>query len=103
MTRQAATICLILWLISLDSRADARCEIDHLLGFIESSRDTFVRNGEEHDAEAAKVHIERKYNHAKRWIETAEQFIEYAATLLCTRSWPSAWAADRGAPRPSSC
>ena len=80
MTRRITAVFLLLWLISLESWADATCEIDHLLGFIGSSGCSFIRNGEEHDATTAKAHIERKYDYAKRWIETAEQFIEYAAT-----------------------
>ena len=31
-------------------------------------------------AVAARSHIERKYEYAKRWIRTAEQFIEHTAT-----------------------
>ena len=78
--RHTPAIFLILWTISLGSWADSASEIDHLLGFIEGSRCTFVRNGKEYDAAAARAHIEGKHDYAKRWIQTAEQFIEYAAT-----------------------
>jgi hypothetical protein len=64
--------------------ADTAAEIDHLLGFIASSPCRFVRNGEEYDAADARAHIARKYNYAKRWIQTAEQFIEYTATKSST-------------------
>jgi len=78
--KQVPAVFLILWSISLGSWADSVREIDHLLDFIGSSRCTLVRNGEEHDAAAARTHIEGKYDYARRWIQTAEQFIEYAAT-----------------------
>ena len=76
-----AFVCLfaILWVQSFCAWADASTEIQHLLSFIGSSGCTFVRNGEEYDAAAARSHIERKYEYAKRWIRTAEQFIEHTA------------------------
>jgi hypothetical protein len=60
--------------------ADATAEIQHLLGYIGGSDCSFVRNGQEHDSAAARDHIENKYDYARRWIETAEQFIAYTAT-----------------------
>jgi len=84
MMRQATTMFLILCSLSLGAWADTAAEIDHLLGFIASSPCRFVRNGEAYDAAAARAHIERKYDHAKRWIQTAEQFIEYTATKSST-------------------
>lgn len=80
MMRKALAVFLILGSISLGAWADAAAEINHLLGFIGGSPCRFVRNGDEYDAPAARAHIERKYDYAKRWIQTAEQFIEYAAT-----------------------
>lgn len=80
MIRQAPFVFLILWSISLGSWADTTVEIGHLLRFIGSSDCSFVRNGDEYDAAGARSHIERKYDYAKRWIETSEQFIEYTAT-----------------------
>ncbi len=73
-----------MWAITLAAYADTQSEIDHLLGFIETSDCVFVRNGDKHDAAAARDHIERKYAYAKRWINTTEQFIEYTATKSST-------------------
>jgi hypothetical protein len=80
MMRKALATLMILCSISLGVWADAAAEIDHLLGFIGGSQCRFVRNGDEYDAPAARAHIERKYDYAKREIQTAEQFIEYTAT-----------------------
>jgi hypothetical protein len=82
--KNAAILCLILWAITLAADADTASEIDHLLGFIEASDCVFIRNGDKHDAAAARDHIQRKYAYAKRWIETSEQFIEYTATKSST-------------------
>ena len=51
-----------------------------MLDLIGSSDCTFVRNGEAHDAAAARDHIQGKYDYARRWIQSAEQLIEHAAT-----------------------
>jgi hypothetical protein len=80
MKRQMPAVILILWSIGLGAWADTQQEIDHLLGFIGSSQCTFVRNGEERDSASARSHIEKKYDYARRWIDTTDQFIEYTAT-----------------------
>ena len=84
MSKNTTALFLILWAISLAAYADTQSEIDHLLGFIETSDCVFVRNGDKHDAAAARAHIERKYAYAKRWIHTTEEFIEYTATKSST-------------------
>lgn len=84
MSKNATALCLIFSAITLAVYADTQSEIDHLLGFIETSDCVFVRNGSQHDAAAARDHIERKYAYAKRWINTTEQFIEYTATKSST-------------------
>jgi hypothetical protein len=76
-----ALVCFpILLILSHLAWADTVAEIRHLLGFIGGSGCTFVRNAESHDSAAAREHIEKKYAYVKRWIDTAEQFIEYTAT-----------------------
>lgn len=73
-------ICVFILALSLAAQADTAGEIDHLLGFIEDSGCTFVRNGDAHDSAGARKHIEGKYDYARRWIQTTEQFVEYTAT-----------------------
>jgi hypothetical protein len=55
-------------------------EITYLLEFIEQSGCQFDRNGSVHDPAEARSHIEMKYDYAKKWISTTEDFIEYTAT-----------------------
>lgn len=55
-------------------------EVSHLLGFIEKSGCTFIRNNKNYNSAKARKHIERKYKHVQGRISTTEQFIRYAAT-----------------------
>jgi uncharacterized protein DUF5329 len=55
-------------------------EIDFLLTSLAESGCTFIRNGDEHEAGEARDHLEMKYNHAKRRIKTAEDFIDKIAS-----------------------
>ena len=61
---------------------EARAEIEHLLDHLSTSTCQFWRNGDWHDADDARTHIERK----RAWLDrrgladTPELFIERAAT-----------------------
>jgi hypothetical protein len=65
-------------------------EIAALLGHIERSGCSFERNGQWHEAPAARAHIERKYRAlAERGlVPSAESFIELAATRSSTTGRP---------------
>ena len=64
----------------MQSRADSVIEIKHLMEYIEKSKYTFIRNGQEYSAEKALRHIQNKYEYARRWIKSAEDFIKYTVT-----------------------
>ncbi|HVK55433.1 MAG TPA: DUF5329 domain-containing protein, partial [Burkholderiales bacterium] len=57
-------------------------EVQHLLGYLEQSGCQFYRNGSWHTSQAARAHLEKKYQHLlnKGLIVSAENFIERAAT-----------------------
>ncbi|MBU0961142.1 MAG: DUF5329 domain-containing protein, partial [Proteobacteria bacterium] len=55
-------------------------EINYLLSYLSDSGCTFIRNGNEHQAQEAREHLEMKYNHAKGRIKTAEDFIDKIAS-----------------------
>ncbi len=59
---------------------DTGGEVAHLLGYIESSTCTFVRNGASADGKDARGHVERKYRYFRSRITTAEDFIRLAAS-----------------------
>lgn len=58
------------------SSEDREGEIEHLLGYVERSDCTFIRNGKDYTASRARSHLERKYDYAKNEIQNADQFIE---------------------------
>jgi len=62
--------------------AIAQTEINYLLGFIGRSGCEFYRNGSWYDSKRAQTHLRHKYEMlaAKGQIDTAEDFIEKAAT-----------------------
>ena len=75
---------LIVLLLSLfpfaKAIAETETEIQYLLSFIEGSGCTFERNDTYYSAAEARSHIQNKYDYAKRWILTTEDFIQYTAT-----------------------
>jgi len=65
----------------------ADVEIQFLLEFVASSGCTFVRNGDDHDSVDAADHLRLKYSRGKRYVDSAEQFIDRLAT-------ESSWSGD---------
>jgi hypothetical protein len=68
----------------------AKVEIDALLSRLESSACAFHRNGTWHTAAEARTHLLRKlkYLEDKDAVQTAEQFIELAASSSSTTGKP---------------
>lgn len=60
--------------------ANARQEIDHLLGYVATSPCKFDRNGNIYDGPKARDHMNMKYEHYRSKVKTAEDFIKYSAT-----------------------
>ena len=54
--------------------------IKFLLDYVAKSDVTFIRNGQEHNAQEAANHIKTKYEHFKGEIKTPEDFIRLAAS-----------------------
>ncbi len=61
---------------------NVQIEVNFLLGYMEGSGCEFYRNGTWHDSQAAQAHLRDKYKYlaARNRINTAEDFIEMAAT-----------------------
>jgi hypothetical protein len=59
---------------------DTEQEIQHLFEFISQSDCIFFRNNTEYPAKEARNHMQTKYDYAKRWVGSAEQFIDRIAT-----------------------
>ncbi len=61
-----------------DATMDA--EIDHLLAAVADSGCVFIRNGKEHDARAARDHLQMKRRRGRRYYDDVEEFIERIAS-----------------------
>ncbi|MDA1073932.1 MAG: DUF5329 family protein [Proteobacteria bacterium] len=64
-------------------------EIQHLRSFVAGSSCAFIRNGSEHPSAEALQHIDRKAGHFEDEIDSAEKFIELAASksLISRRTY----------------
>lgn len=78
------TCVLLLWAPSVlsanDQAARTDQEVQYLLEFIEESGCTFIRNGVSHDSSTARKHINKKYQHIRKRMGSAEDFVTYAAS-----------------------
>ena len=59
---------------------DADVEIEHLIQRVENSGCSYVRNGTEHSAADAADHLRLKHRRGKRYVDTAEHFIDRLAS-----------------------
>ena len=73
-------ILSVLWLPFAQATSRTDQEIQHLFEFISRSDCIFIRNNTEYPAREARDHMQTKYDYAKRWVGSAEQFIERIAT-----------------------
>jgi hypothetical protein len=94
-SRLLAVVCLVFGLAPAAVAraappANAQAEINYLLGSMENSACEFFRNGSWYDARAAAAHLRDKYEILAREdrIQTAEDFIEQAATKSSLSGWP---------------
>jgi hypothetical protein len=74
--------------------------IEYLIAYVEQSKLTFIRNGQEHDSGAAAAHMRHKYEYFKVSIATPEEFIEQIASksLLSGRPYMVRLPGGREAP-----
>ncbi len=55
-------------------------EINHLITFVGNSDCTFIRNGDNHNADEAVAHMQKKYDYFRKKIDSTEEFIEMSAS-----------------------
>ena len=93
MSRSALCCLLLAFALALPGTATAETETEterevaYLLEFVAGSGCTFIRNGGDHDAVDAADHLRLKYRRGKRYVGSAEQFIDRLAT-------ESSWSGD---------
>ena len=73
-------LLLLISLLVLPACADMKTEINHLLNYVKTTKCTYIRNGTKHNGIEAEKHIKAKYDHYKKEITTAEDFIRLSAT-----------------------
>lgn len=71
---------LLVPFFAVANTADTAAEIEYLLTTIGSSDCTFIRNGKRHSAKDAEEHLRMKHRRGKRYVSSAETFIERLAT-----------------------
>ncbi len=66
--------------VAAESDARTAAEIDYLLDYVSTSGCTFIRNDSAHDPADAADHLRLKYSRGKRYVNSAEQFIDRLAS-----------------------
>ena len=77
------TILLTLFVLTVSAQQTLTEEqkIEHLISFIRNLKgSTFIRNGDEHTAQAAADHLQMKREKAGSRVKTAQEFIDKIAT-----------------------
>jgi len=91
MRRSALYVLMLIFSLALPGSAiagpETAQEVEYLLEFVAGSGCTFVRNGDDHDSADAADHLRLKYGRGKRYVDSAEQFIDRLATA-------SSWSGD---------
>mgnify|MGYP001824681739 CR=1 FL=1 len=78
---RAMTLVLLLAFASVPLAAgQTEAEIEYLLQYVSDSGCAFNRNGSEHDSADAADHLRLKYSRGRRYVDSAEQFIDRLAT-----------------------
>ncbi len=65
---------------SVAAQADYKTEIEHLIGYVKATECTYIRNGTSHNGLEGASHIKKKYDHHKKDVASAEDFIRLSAT-----------------------
>lgn len=100
MIRLAVAAFALLATGALAAAPEARLEVQALLERLARSGCRFHRNGEWHDAQKAREHLERKLAYLERWstLERAEQFVETVASGSSTTGEPYLVQCGKAAP-----
>lgn len=71
---------LLSGLVLADLAPEADTEVQFLLEFVSGSGCIFIRNGSEKNAADAADHLRLKYSRGKRYVDSADQFIDRLAS-----------------------
>jgi hypothetical protein len=80
MYRALAFVSLLALAAHSAAAMPAEGEVDQLIGYVDQSTCTFIRNGSKGDSHAAAAHLRQKYRYAQGRVQTAVQFIDHIAS-----------------------
>lgn len=80
MFKKFLILSLLLFSNSVLAQADYKTEIAHLIGYVKATQCTYIRNGISHKGAEGASHIKKKYDHHKKDVASAEDFIRLSAT-----------------------
>lgn len=78
--KKAVLFTLLCWWPALATADDAPADIEYLLVALGQSDCTFIRNGKEHSALEAESHLRMKYQRGRKYVGSADQFIDRLAS-----------------------
>ena len=84
----AALVFLSAAPLGADVPPEQKPEVEHLIGFLQTSDCSMIRNGRAHDGAEAARHVRRKYKHFRDDISSTVEFIELSATKSTMSSKP---------------
>ena len=86
----AVLFAIISLAVSAAPPEHTKTEVDHLFTYLKSSGCRFNRNGKWYDADAARKHLQMKYDHLVKegMITSTESFVELGATGSSTSGKP---------------
>ncbi len=78
--RLSSALLAALLLAPAAHAGDTEAEVEYLIRYVADSGCTYIRNGTEHSSEDAADHLRLKYSRGKRYVGSAEQFIDRLAS-----------------------
>jgi hypothetical protein len=78
--KKVLPLALLCWWPALVTADQAAPDIEYLLTTLGQSDCTFIRNGKEHSATEAESHLRMKYERGRKYVDSADQFIDQLAS-----------------------
>jgi hypothetical protein len=83
-------------------RANDADDIEFIINAVGTSECVFIRNGKEHSADDAEKHLRMKYRRGKKWVTSAESFIDRLASKSSFSGKPYLMRCGQQAPQPAA-
>ena len=97
-----STILFLLFGSAADCHADDADGIEFIINAVGTSDCVFIRNGKEHAADDAEAHLRMKYRRGKKWVTSAETFINRIASKSSFSGKPYLMQCGQEDPQPAA-